>query len=72
MSEGVLVRSRKSGATGIDSDVDKESKQPAKLRIDDDVDTPSKTRFSGVTQSNFGLFDSTTQVIDETKVYFLF
>lgn len=30
--------------------------------------TPTSTRFSGVTQKNFGLLDSATQIIDQGEV----
>lgn len=38
--------------------------------IEIDSQTPTSTRFSGVTEKNFGLFDSTTQIIidDQGKV----
>lgn len=36
--------------------------------IEIESQTPTSTRFSGVTQKNFGLFDSTMQNIDQGKV----
>lgn len=46
------------------------TEQEIQNEIDSVEEVPTKTRFSGVGQQHFGLFDSTTQIIDTEVTIF--